>query len=128
VEAKESPVPAKPLLLVDIDGVLSLFGFPPHAPPEGSMHFIDGIPHFLSPTAARRLLALVSLFELVWCSDWEERADGRRQRERYPSAGSSASTGSSGTSSSASSSTKPGSESPAPIFSNEARSASNSCP
>lgn len=65
----------KPLLLVDIDGVLSLFGFPPHAPPEGSLHFVDGIPHLLSSTAASHLLALVSLFELVWCSGWEERAD-----------------------------------------------------
>jgi hypothetical protein len=65
----------RPLLMVDIDGVLSLFGFPPHAPPEGSLHFIDGIPHFLSAAAASHLLALVSLFELVWCSGWEERAD-----------------------------------------------------
>jgi HAD domain in Swiss Army Knife RNA repair proteins len=65
----------KPLLLVDIDGVLSLFGFPAHDPPEGSWHSIDGIPHFLSATAARNLLALVSLFELVWCSGWEEKAD-----------------------------------------------------
>jgi hypothetical protein len=64
-----------PLLLVDIDGVLSLFGFPVHDPPEGSWHSIDGIPHFLSATAARNLLALVSLFELVWCSGWEEKAD-----------------------------------------------------
>jgi HAD domain in Swiss Army Knife RNA repair proteins len=61
--------------MVDIDGVLSLFGFPPHAPPEGSLHFIEGIPHFLSPVAARHLLTLVSLFELVWCSGWEEKAD-----------------------------------------------------
>jgi hypothetical protein len=65
----------KPLLMVDIDGVLSLFGFPAHDPPEGSWHSIDGIPHFLSATAARNLLALVSLFELVWCSGWEEKAD-----------------------------------------------------
>jgi hypothetical protein len=71
VGAKED----KPLLMVDIDGVLSLFGFPPHAPPEGSLHFVEGIPHFLSPAAARHLLALVSLFELVWCSGWEEKAD-----------------------------------------------------
>jgi hypothetical protein len=61
--------------MVDIDGVLSLFGFPPHAPPEGSWHFVEGIPHFLSAAAARHLLALVSLFELVWCSGWEEKAD-----------------------------------------------------
>ena len=75
VGAKEPPPPRKPVLMVDIDGVLSLFGFPPHTPPEGSLHFIDGIPHFLSATAARHLLALVSLFELVWCSGWEEKAD-----------------------------------------------------
>jgi hypothetical protein len=70
----EHPTP-KPLLMVDIDGVLSLFGFAPGDPPEGSLHFIDGIPHFLSAAAARHLLALVSLFELVWCSGWEEKAD-----------------------------------------------------
>jgi hypothetical protein len=76
VEAKEHPNLPKPLLLVDVDGVVSLFGFPPHdPPPESSLHFIDGIPHFLSAAAARHLLALVSLFELVWCSGWEEKAD-----------------------------------------------------
>jgi len=73
--AAEAKPGESPLLLVDIDGVLSLFGFPAHDPPEGSWHSIDGIPHFLSATAARNLLALVSLFELVWCSGWEEKAD-----------------------------------------------------
>jgi Swiss Army Knife RNA repair-like protein len=71
----EAELGGNPLLLVDIDGVLSLFGFPAHDPPEGSWHSIDGIPHFLSAIAARNLLALVSLFELVWCSGWEEKAD-----------------------------------------------------
>ncbi len=75
IDARTGRAAQKPLLLVDIDGVLSLFGFPPHAPPEGSLHFVDGIPHLLSSTAARHLLALVSLFELVWCSGWEEKAD-----------------------------------------------------
>jgi HAD domain in Swiss Army Knife RNA repair proteins len=65
----------KPLLMVDIDGVVSLFGFPPSAPPTGAMHWIDGIPHFLSAGAAGHLLALGSVFELVWCSGWEERAN-----------------------------------------------------
>jgi hypothetical protein len=64
-----------PLLLVDIDGVVSLFGFPPREPPAGSFHWIDGIPHFLSAAAARHLLALADRFELVWCSGWEERAN-----------------------------------------------------
>jgi hypothetical protein len=64
-----------PLLLLDIDGVVSLFGFPPDAPPAGSFHWIDGIPHFLSATAAAHLQALDEIFELVWCSGWEERAN-----------------------------------------------------
>jgi hypothetical protein len=81
-EAKDDLVTAaasipgeRPLLMVDIDGVLSLWGFPRDTPPEGSVHFIEGIPHFLSATAARHLLALVPDFDLVWCSGWEERAD-----------------------------------------------------
>jgi hypothetical protein len=76
---------ARPLLLVDIDGVISLFGRPPGGSHgrlaadgsrlDGSFHSIEGIPHFLSATAAAHLLALVPLFELVWASGWEERAD-----------------------------------------------------
>lgn len=61
--------------MVDIDGVISLFGFAPAARPEGSFHSIDGIPHFLSATAARNLLTLVSSFDLVWASGWEEKAN-----------------------------------------------------
>lgn len=66
---------ARPLLLVDIDGVISLFGFQPGARPEGAFHSIDGIPHLLSTAAARHLLDLVSVFELAWCSGWEEKAN-----------------------------------------------------
>ncbi len=70
----------KPLLMVDIDGVLSLFGVSilADADPrlaDGSFHSIEGIPHFLSATAAAHLLELRSLFELVWASGWEERAN-----------------------------------------------------
>ncbi len=87
----------KPLLMVDIDGVLSLFGMPgsagaglapdgrpqgpgertPDAIPqaiEGSLHSIDGMLHFLSSTAAAHLLSLAASFELVWASGWEEKA------------------------------------------------------
>lgn len=71
---------SKPLLMVDIDGVISLFraGAGPAGAPqgiEGSFHSIDGMPHFLSSTAAAHLLALSSLFDLVWASGWEEKAD-----------------------------------------------------
>lgn len=70
----------RPLLMVDIDGVLSLFGVSvlADADPrlaEGSFHSIEGIPHFLSATAAAHLLDLSALFELVWASGWEERAN-----------------------------------------------------
>jgi len=81
--------------MVDIDGVLSLFGPAPaagqgeatnapgpalDAPRErpgtgGSFHSIDGIPHFISSTAAAHLLALAGAFDLVWASGWEEKAN-----------------------------------------------------
>jgi hypothetical protein len=76
-----------PLLMVDIDGVVSLFGgwerdwserqgaSTDGRSVDGSFHSIDGIPHFLSSTAATHLLELSAIFELVWASGWEERAN-----------------------------------------------------
>ncbi len=61
--------------MVDIDGVISLFGFAPMAHPEGSFHSIDGILHFLSASAGKNLLILAEVFELVWASGWEEKAN-----------------------------------------------------
>ena len=67
---------SRPLLMVDIDGVISLFaGALESTRAEGSFHSIEGIPHFLSATAAAHLLGLQADFELVWASGWEERAD-----------------------------------------------------
>ena len=67
--------PAKSLLLVDIDGVISLFGFDPSEPPAGRVELVDGIPHLLSATAGGHLRELARGFELAWCSGWEERAN-----------------------------------------------------
>jgi hypothetical protein len=64
-----------PLLLVDIDGVISLWGFPSDARPPGVWALVDGIGHYLSTTAAGHLRALAADFELVWCSGWEEKAN-----------------------------------------------------
>jgi hypothetical protein len=64
-----------PLLLIDIDGVISLFGFDAAQPPPGRFLLVDGIPHFLSAGAAGLIGALQEHFELVWCSGWEEKAD-----------------------------------------------------
>ena len=60
----------KPLLLTDIDGVISLFGFDPGQRPAGRFEIVDGIAHFLSATAGEHLRELASEFELVWCSGW----------------------------------------------------------
>jgi hypothetical protein len=65
----------KPLLFVDIDGVISLFGFPPTERPAGTWLNVDGVPHLISATASRHLLALARVFDLVWCSGWEDKAD-----------------------------------------------------
>ena len=65
----------KPLLFVDIDGVVSLWGFDSDRRPAGAFHNVDGVIHFLSSGAGIHLLALATDFELVWCSGWEEKAD-----------------------------------------------------
>jgi hypothetical protein len=64
----------KPVLLVDIDGVISLFGFAWDKRPDGTWHNVEGMPHFLSSTAATHLHQLADSFDLVWCSGWEEKA------------------------------------------------------
>jgi hypothetical protein len=63
---------ARPLLLVDVDGVISLYGGPG---PDTVPALVDGIPHFLSRRAAAVLLELAPDFECVWCTGWEDRAD-----------------------------------------------------
>lgn len=66
---------ARPLLLVDVDGVISLFGFDPASPPPGSWQTVDGIAHLLSARAGAHLRRLSQAYELAWCTGWEEKAD-----------------------------------------------------
>ena len=65
----------RPVLLVDVDGVISLWGWPEGHPPAGSWTLVDGIAHFLSHEAAHQLQVLCASFDLVWCTGWEERAN-----------------------------------------------------
>lgn len=70
----------RPLLMVDVDGVISLFGpglrdAAARRDIDGGFHAIDGVPHFLSAAAGSHLLALSATFELVWATGWEERAN-----------------------------------------------------
>lgn len=65
----------KPLLFVDIDGVISLFGFASDRRPAGTWVNVDGVLHLLSVTAGGHLLTLAQAFDLVWASGWEEKAN-----------------------------------------------------
>jgi hypothetical protein len=57
-----------PLLLIDVDGVLSVFG--PGRSEPGSLlgTLVDGTPHLLSRPAAALLGELTPHFECVWCT------------------------------------------------------------
>jgi hypothetical protein len=69
------PTPQPPILFVDVDGVISLFGFPSEAAPPGQFHWVDGIAHCISDSAGPRLCRLAQTFELVWATGWEEKAN-----------------------------------------------------
>jgi hypothetical protein len=66
----------KPVLFVDVDGVISLFGFDgPLDDVPGRFHLIDGIAHCIPDEVGPRVLRLAERFELVWATGWEERAN-----------------------------------------------------
>ena len=73
--AAEHGETGRPLLLVDIDGVVSLWGFDPNRRPAGTYANVEGVLHFLSEEAGAHLLALRAAFDLVWCTGWEEKAN-----------------------------------------------------
>jgi hypothetical protein len=65
-----------PLLFLDVDGVISLFGFEPelgHLP--GPLHWVDGIAHCIPQEVGPRVSRLADWFELVWATGWEEKAN-----------------------------------------------------
>ncbi|MGH2764251.1 MAG: HAD domain-containing protein [Thermoleophilaceae bacterium] len=66
----------KPILFVDVDGVISLFGFAPGAGElPGPLHWVDGVAHCIPEDIGERLVALAESFQLVWATGWEERAN-----------------------------------------------------
>jgi hypothetical protein len=63
-------------LAVDVDGVISLFGFDePAAGAETRYELVDGMLHCISLRAGERLRRLADHFELVWATGWEEKAN-----------------------------------------------------
>ena len=76
----------KPLLFIDVDGVISLFGFdqgyglaPGNAPfsecPPGRLHSINGVMHYISSACSDHLAKLADRYDLVWATGWEEAAN-----------------------------------------------------
>jgi hypothetical protein len=80
-ESKPTGGDGRPVLAVDVDGVISLFGF--EAPIEeapGRFHLIDGMAHCISDTAGDQLRRLAEVYELIWATGWEERANDHLPR------------------------------------------------
>lgn len=65
----------RPLLLIDVDGVVSLFGFDAANPPPRRPEFVNGILDLLSATARQYVRSLAQDFELAWCTGWTEKAN-----------------------------------------------------
>jgi hypothetical protein len=67
---------SRPVLAVDIDGVISLFGFDQPPPQEeAQFELVDGMVHCISLLAGERLIRLADHYDLVWASGWEDRAN-----------------------------------------------------
>jgi hypothetical protein len=65
----------RPLLFLDVDGVISLFGFPSPELAPGRFHFVDGIAHCIGARCGPRIERLLDRFEVVWATGWEEKAN-----------------------------------------------------
>jgi hypothetical protein len=67
---------SRPILAVDVDGVISLFGTDPQ-PDRSHTQFqlVDGVPHLLSLPTGDRLRRLSELFDPVWATGWEDKAN-----------------------------------------------------
>lgn len=64
------------MLAVDVDGVVSLFGFDgPLDQVPGRFHLIDGVAHCIPDEVGSRLRRLGEHFELIWATGWEDRAN-----------------------------------------------------
>jgi hypothetical protein len=68
--------PERPILALDVDGTISLFGFEGGVDDvPGRFHLIDGVAHCIPDQIGGRLRRLSNRFELIWATGWEERAN-----------------------------------------------------
>jgi hypothetical protein len=68
----------RPILALDVDGVISLFGFdgPPTTAP-GRFHLINGMAHCINDDVGERIRRLAVQYDVVWATGWEDRANER---------------------------------------------------
>ncbi|HEX8751820.1 MAG TPA: hypothetical protein VF731_00240 [Solirubrobacterales bacterium] len=67
---------SRPILAVDVDGVISIFGFDQPPPPDQArLELVDGVMHCISLNVGPRLRRLAESFDLVWATGWEEKAN-----------------------------------------------------
>jgi HAD domain in Swiss Army Knife RNA repair proteins len=68
----------QPVLALDVDGVISLFGFEgPTDRAPGRFHLINGMAHCIPEGIGDRLQRLSSDYEIIWATGWEDRANER---------------------------------------------------
>jgi hypothetical protein len=67
---------SRPILAVDVDGVISLFGYddPPDAA-DARFELIDGTIHCISQHVGARLQRLAGHYDLIWATGWEDKAN-----------------------------------------------------
>jgi hypothetical protein len=66
----------RPILALDVDGVISLFGFEgPLEQAPGRFHLIDGMAHCITHGISERLSRLADHYEIIWATGWEDRAN-----------------------------------------------------
>ena len=65
---------SRPILAVDVDGVISLFGFD-EPPAATKFELVDGMVHCISLPTGDRLRRLAEHYELVWATGWEGKAN-----------------------------------------------------
>jgi hypothetical protein len=67
---------SRPILAVDVDGVISLFGYDePPSNLEARFELVDGMIHCISLRAGERLQRLSEHFDLIWATGWEDKAN-----------------------------------------------------
>jgi HAD domain in Swiss Army Knife RNA repair proteins len=68
----------RPVLALDVDGVISLFGFEgPIGEAPGRFHLINGMAHCIPDGIGSMLEHLAPYYEIVWATGWEDRANER---------------------------------------------------